>query len=97
MRRRRQIAHAFETVLRDAHDPPGFGCARVPVDREQVLDAEAEIERLIERLRDKQRPPRAEGVLLALDLLEDPRGPLFEPATPKALRRHVSVVCEAAG
>ena len=95
IRRRRHIAEAFETVLRDVHDPPGPLCARVAVERVQVLEAEADIERLIERLRDREHPARAAGVLLALDLLSDPAGPLFERAEPGALRRRVRVVCEA--
>jgi hypothetical protein len=96
-RRRRHLARAFENVLRDAYDPPGCLCARVPVEREQVLAAEPEIELLIARLCDAEHPARAEGVLLALDVLCDPRGPLFEPAPPGALRRRVRVVCEAVG
>jgi hypothetical protein len=93
-RRRRHLARAFEIVLRDAYDPPPL-CARVPVQRRQVIDAEPDIEWLIGRLRDAEKPARAEGVLLAIDLLSDPRGPLFEPAEPHSLRRRVRVVCEA--
>jgi hypothetical protein len=94
---RRHLARALERVLDDAYDPPGCLSARVPVERAQVFQAEPEIEILIARLRDAERPARPEGVLLALDLLSDPRGPLFEPAEPGALRRRVRVVCEAVG
>ena len=51
-RRRRMLAQGFEAVLQDAHEPPTrFQSARVPVQRDQVLDAEPDIERLVGRLR----------------------------------------------
>jgi hypothetical protein len=94
-RRRRLLAQGFEAVLRDAREPRGtWMSARVPVQREQVLDAEPDIERLIGRLRG-ERPVDEEGMRLVRDLLVERDSPLFEPAEPGTLRRRVRVICEA--
>ena len=82
-------------MLRDAREPRGtWMSARVPVQREQVLDAEPDIERLIGRLRG-ERPVGEAGLQLARELLVDGHSPLFERAEPGTLRRRVRVVCEA--
>jgi hypothetical protein len=93
-KRRRILAEGFEAVLDDAHGRGLWYSARVPVEREQVLDAERDIERLIGRLRGG-RAVSAEGMRLAHELLCDRHSPLFEPAEPGSLRRRVRVVCEA--
>jgi hypothetical protein len=47
-RRRRLLAQGFEAVLRDAHEAPlRFQSARVPVQRDQVLDAERRRVRMV--------------------------------------------------
>jgi hypothetical protein len=94
-RRRRLLAQGFEAVLRDVHEPSArWMSARVPVEREQVLDAEPDLERLIGRLRGG-RPIGDDGLRMARELLVDRDSPLFEPAEPGTLRRRVRVVCEA--
>jgi hypothetical protein len=93
-RRRRMLAEGYEAALQDAHDAGGWYSARVPVESDQVLDAEREIERLIGRLRGC-RPVPDEGLRLARDLLCERGSPLFERADSGALRRRVRVVCEA--
>ena len=93
-RRRRLLAQGFEAVLDDVRHPRGWYSARVPVEREQVLAAEYEIERLIGRLRGG-RPIDDDGLRMAYELLVDRRSPLFERAEPGSLRRRVRVVCEA--
>ena len=93
-RRRRTLAQGFEAVLDDVRHPRGWYSARVPVERDQVLDAEWEIERLIGRLRGG-RPIDDEGLRLARELLVERGSPLFERAERGALRRRVRVICEA--
>jgi hypothetical protein len=93
-RRRRTLAQGFEALLDDAHGRGLWYSARVPVERDQVLDAEREIERLIGRLRGA-RAVRADALRLAHDLLCDRHSPLFEPTAPGSLRRRVRVVCDA--
>jgi hypothetical protein len=93
-RQRRTLAQGFEALLDDAHGRGLWCSARVPVERDQVLDAEREIERLIGRLRGG-RAVRADALRLAQDLLCGRHSPLFEPAEPGSLRRRVRVVCEA--
>jgi hypothetical protein len=94
-RRRRVLAQGFEAMLQDAHEPPTrFQSARIPVQRDQVLDAEPDIEQLIGRLRG-ERPVDEVGLRLARELLIDRDSPVFERAEPGTLRRRVRVICEA--
>jgi hypothetical protein len=95
-RRRRMIAQGLETVLDAVRHPTGWYSARAPVERQQVLDAEPDIERLIGRLRGG-RPISDEGLRMARALLVDRGSPLFTRAEPGSLRRRVRVVCEAVG
>jgi hypothetical protein len=95
-RRRRLLAQNFEAVLRDAREPRAtWLSARVPVQRKQVLAAAEDIQRLIELLRDDDRPLRDDGLALARSLLIDSGSPVFEWTEPGTLRRRVRVVCEA--
>ena len=94
-RRRRMLATGFQRVLEDARRPPrGLG-ARVPVERDQVVEAAADIERLVGRLRDTDRPVGDDVFADARQLLADGDGPLFTWAEPGTLRRRVRVICEA--
>jgi hypothetical protein len=93
-RRRRMLAQGFEAVLEDVRQPRGWYSARIPTERQQVLDAEWDIERLIGRLRG-WRPIDDTGLRMARELLVDRGSPLFEPAEPGSLRRRVRVICEA--
>ena len=94
-RRRRMIADGFQAVLDDVRHPLRGFTARVPVEREQVLDAQEPIEHLIAHLRDDRRPVDDDAMQLARAILCERGSPLFAPAARGTLRRHVSMVCEA--
>jgi hypothetical protein len=94
---RRSLAASYETALREAVDRRYLLTARVPVRREEVVAASADIEALIARLRDLDRPIDADAVRLARDLMCDGEGPLYMWAEPGTLRRRVRVICEAMG
>jgi hypothetical protein len=92
LRRRRDVALAFDTVLRDVLTPAYAFTARAPVAEDQVLDAQAEIEQLIAHLRDYGRPVDADVLLLAEEVLCDVDGPLFVPSPVGALLSRVRFV-----
>ncbi len=92
MRRRRDVALAFDAVLRDVLAPAYAFTARAPVARDQVLDAQAEIEQLIAQLGDHGRPVDADVLLLAEEVLCDVDGPLFVPSRDGALLTRVRFV-----
>jgi hypothetical protein len=94
-RRRRMLAIGFQRVLDDARRPPRGLTARVSVNRDQVLDAAADIERLVARVRDDDRPVGDEPLAQARELLSEGSGPLYTWAEPGTLRRRVRVLCEA--
>jgi hypothetical protein len=94
-RRRRMIAGGFQGALDEGRRPPRGLTARVAVQRDQVLDAAADIERLVARLRDVDRPVGDEALAQASALLRDGTGPLYTWAEPGTLRRRVRVICEA--
>jgi hypothetical protein len=94
-RRRRMLACSFELALEDARRPPHALTPRVDVRRDQVLDAADEIEALVARLRDVDRPVREEALAEARALLRDGDGPVYAWAEPGTLRRRLRVVCEA--
>jgi hypothetical protein len=93
-RRRRMLARGLQLALDDARHPPRGLTARVTVRRDQVLDAAAEIEALVARLRD-EREVSEHGLERARALLLDGDGPLYSWAEPGTLRRHVRVILEA--
>ena len=98
LRLRRDLAAGYAQALADARTGRvDLLSARVPVERGEVLDAAADIERLIGLLSDETRPLPAEEVLRAHTLLCDGGGPMFTRAEPGTLRRHVRVLCEAMG
>jgi hypothetical protein len=92
LRRRRDVALAFDAVLRDVLAPAYAFTARAPVARDQVLDAQAEIEQLISHLGDHGRPVDADVLLLAEEVLCDVDGPLFVPSRDGALLTRVRFV-----
>jgi hypothetical protein len=95
LRRRRMLATGFQGALDDARRPRRGLSASVPVQRDQVLDAVADIERLVARLRDADRPVSDEAFAAARELLCDGRSPLYTWAEPGTLRRRVRVICES--
>jgi hypothetical protein len=96
-RRRAALARSLERVVEDAGEPRIPLTARVPVRRDQVLDARGDIAALAGLLRDRDRPVRPEGMRLAEALLCDGEGPLYLWAEPGTLRRRVRVISEAMG
>jgi len=95
LRRRRMVAAGFQRALDDGRRPARGLTARVAVQRDQVLEAAGDLERLIERLRDADRPVSDEALAAARALLCDGTGPLFAWAEPGTLRRRIRVICEA--
>jgi hypothetical protein len=89
------VADAFQLVLDDARRPPRGLTARVPVRRDQVLEAAADIEALVARLRDVDRPVSDDVLAASGALLRDGDGPVYVWAEPGTLRRRVRVLCEA--
>jgi hypothetical protein len=96
-RHRRHIARAYDTVLRDVLRPAQAFTARAPVSREQVLDAQPEIEHLIAHLRDGGRAVDRDALLLAEEILCDVEGPLFVPSPAGALHARLQLVRVACG
>ena len=96
-RLRRSLAHGYETAVREAVDWAYCPNPIAPVRRDEVVTARADIEALIARLRDLDRPIDADATRLAQELLCDGQGPLYQWAEPGTLRRRVRVICEAMG
>lgn len=91
-RRRRDVAGALDTVLEDVLRPAYAYTARAPVVARQVVDAQAELEQVIARLRDHRRPVDVGALALAQDVLTDVEGPLFVARPAGALRLRVRLV-----
>jgi len=89
------LAHGFERLLADARRPPRSLTARIPVQRDQVLAAAPEIERLIDHLHDLARPIDEHVMRAARDLLRDGAGPSVMRAEPGALLRRVRRIVDA--
>ena len=62
------IARGYEQVLAEVRAPLRGLTARVPVQRDQVVLAAPDIERLIERLRDVERPVDESAIEAARDV-----------------------------
>jgi hypothetical protein len=95
-RRRRMVARAYETLLRDVEEDDFWLSARVPVRRDEVTAARTDIEALIARLREG-RPVPADALELAKELVRDSGGPLYCSAEPRTVRRRVRVIIDAMG
>jgi hypothetical protein len=93
-RARIALARNLEHVIEDARAPRSYLSARVPVRGAEVVAARREIEALVERLRELDRPVEAEGMRLAHDLLCEGDGPLYQWAEPGTLRRRLRVILE---
>ena len=93
-RMRTALAGTLERVVRDARRPP-FELAPIPVQRGEVMEAEAPLRAMIARLRDP-RPAAPEGMALIHRIVTDGTwSPLFGGSVPGALRR-LSVLATAA-
>jgi hypothetical protein len=95
LRRRRMLAAGFQRALDDGRRRPRGLTPQVAVQRDQVLDAAGDLERLVGCLRDADRPVSDEAFAAARALLCDGTGPLFAWAEPGTLRRRIRVICEA--
>ncbi len=89
-RHRRHLAGALRRATREAHQPATSRTSISIVNRLAVIDAEAEIRALIDRL-SSRRPVTAEGVAMVELLITDGvESPLYTDASPGTLRRQVS-------
>jgi hypothetical protein len=84
-RTRHALADGLERVVTEAVAPPRHHGADVPVQRDEVLAAQAELLRLATALR-AEPAPAARGVAEASLLLIDGSGPVFSPHPPGTLR-----------
>jgi hypothetical protein len=75
---RRRLAGALEDAIAEAVEPSHGESAAVPVQRDEVLAAQHDLERLVAALRAEPGPP-VRAVAMASLLLTDGTGPLFAP------------------
>ena len=88
-RHRHQLANTLRRTIRDAHQPTMARANIAIIDRRAVIDAEAEIEALIERL-ESHRPVAARGMAIVELMITDAvESPLYDYAKPGTLRQQV--------
>jgi hypothetical protein len=94
-RHRRTIARSLRGAVTEAHHPAATRSRMVIIRRPAVVEAEDEINTMIQRL-SEPKPVRAEGVAIAERMLTHAEAsPLYDDAEPGSLRRVVSVATEA--
>jgi hypothetical protein len=88
---RRMLAGSLRRVIAEARRPARTRSAAPITDRGAVLDAEAAIAEMIERLL-SPRPVRARGMALLERIVTNTDGssPLYNPSQPGTLRRLIS-------
>ena len=92
---RKGLAAALESVREEARSPRSRVSAVVPTRRgRDLLQADAQLHRLIERLRDGDGVS-AQGVALVKQLLSDGASPLYLEGRDGALARELEAVCRA--
>jgi hypothetical protein len=74
--RRQRLASDWDRLVRIAREHPATAAARVPLRRDRIVGAEADIRELQRALR-ASAPVPARGVALASTLLSDGAGPLY--------------------
>ena len=94
-RRQQMVATGLRRVVEDARRPPRGLTARVAVRPDQVLAAAEDIERLVARLDDLDRPVGEDVIAQAGALLRDGESPVYAWAEPGTLRRRVRVISQA--
>jgi hypothetical protein len=77
-RKRRRLAAGFERVIADAAAPPRVLTAAIPIQRDNVIAASADLLELADRLR-APGPVYAQGVAMAAELLQNAGSALYEP------------------
>jgi hypothetical protein len=82
---RRGLITGLTRALADAQARPHPLTSAVPVQRDQVLDAQAQIDQVVDDLRSRDVEPR--GVLQVQALLTSGESPFFNPSAPGALER----------
>lgn len=88
-RHRLQLANTLRRTIRDAHEPAVTRGNILIIDRRAVIDAEAELEALIERL-ESRRPVAAQGMAIVELMITDAvESPLYDYAKPGTLRQQV--------
>jgi hypothetical protein len=96
-RTRKQLARALRRTIAEAHRPALTRSRVVIIRRAAVLDAEAALKVMVERLGSSE-PVRAEGMAIAERMLTDAAwSPLYSPSEPGALRRLVRAATAAMG
>ena len=94
-RRRRALVRTLRETVAQAHRPPPVRGRMTVVQRTAVLEAEAEIQAMIERV-NSPASVCAEGMALAdLILTNADRSPLYTPSRPGSLRRAIVVATAA--
>ena len=94
-RRRRQLARTLRHTISEARRPPLSRSRVVIIDRRGVLEAQAAIEALIERL-DSPEPVAPQAMAIATRIACDAESsPLFNPVEPGTLQRQVRVATAA--
>lgn len=102
---RNQLATCWENIAASARIPARPLDPRVPVAAAQIKAAQDDVLRLVEALRAPQ-PVAARGIAVAAELLQDGRGPVYNPSSAVRLsdalrdaRRHLgaTMVQMAAG
>jgi hypothetical protein len=93
---RRQLAQTIQRMVLESlsSSPTRRASAAIPVRRDNVRDATAELQELIEHLV-APAPLPARGVAQVRMLLRDGSGPLYSAASPHALRARVRQALEA--
>lgn len=70
------LAHTLTRALRDAHDPAAWVALRVPLNRANLVAAEAAVDDVIARLSGPE-PVEARGVARLTRILADGHGPFY--------------------
>ncbi len=89
-RNRNSLARTMRRIVAEARQPAMSRSRVVFIRRGAVLDAEAAITAMIERLR-SSKPVQAKGIALAERIITDgDQSPLYNPSEPEALRRLIA-------
>jgi hypothetical protein len=94
-RNRRGLARTLRRAVDDAHRPPIETFRAALIRRKAVLEAEPEIQAMIDRL-DNSAQVDAEGMAIAEEIITNANhSPLYNPSEPGTLRRQIRVATEA--
>jgi hypothetical protein len=91
--RRQRLASDWDRLVRIAREPPATAAKRVPLRRDRIVGAEADIRELQRALR-ASAPVPARGVAIASTLLSDGAGPLYNRDAGVDLRTAVQAAIQ---